>query len=155
MATASTRRRPAVDCPEKDATRVATARASLGSLEDHEQVARLFQIFGDPTRLRLITALARAPLCVHELSDVVGLGQSATSHALRILRDRGIARAEREGQMIRYHLADEHIRELLANGWTHALGCDPPRALSKARIGMKGSASRRPARKPEEKKTKR
>jgi ArsR family transcriptional regulator len=116
-------------CP-LDKVRVEEVRQSLGSPEDHERTARLFQVFADPTRLRLIAALARAPLCVHELSEVVGLGQSATSHALRILRDRGIARAVREGQQVRYHLADAHIRELLATGWIHALGCEPPEALA-------------------------
>ena len=60
----------------------------------------------------------------------LGLGQSATSHALRILRDRGIARATREGQMVRYHLADEALRGVLMTGWRHALDSPLPRVLS-------------------------
>jgi ArsR family transcriptional regulator len=104
-------------------------REGLGSTEDFAAAAELFHVLADPTRLRLITALAHRPLCVGELSQVVGLGQSATSHALRILRDRGVARAAREGQQVRYHLADEQLRTLLAAGWAHALEADPPEAL--------------------------
>ena len=92
-------------------------------------VAELFHILSDPSRLRLILALAQEPMCVGELSRVVGLGQSATSHALRKLRDRGIARAMREGQMVRYHLADERLRDLMITGWEHAVGEQVPSAL--------------------------
>ncbi|NUP90592.1 MAG: winged helix-turn-helix transcriptional regulator [Candidatus Sumerlaeia bacterium] len=121
------------DAPGAELTnghRIAALREALGAKEDYGAAADLFHVLSDPTRLRLIAALAQTPLCVGELSQIVDLGQSATSHALRILRDRGIARATREGQQVRYQLADEHLRPLLAAGWSHALDAPPPSAFA-------------------------
>jgi DNA-binding transcriptional ArsR family regulator len=112
--------------PEEHRTAV---KRSLGDVQDYTRAADLFQVLADPTRLRLIAAMARAPLCVGDLSQVVELGQSATSHALRILRDRGIAQATRAGQMVRYGLADSGIRRLLAAAWAQSMGGEPPEAL--------------------------
>jgi len=115
---------------ESNGQRIASIREALGAKDDYASAAELFHVLSDPTRLRLIAALAKTPLCVGELSQVVDLGQSATSHALRILRDRGIARAQREGQMVRYHLADDQLRPLLAAGWSHALDAAIPEAFA-------------------------
>lgn len=115
-------------------------RGRLGPAEDYEHAAELFQVLSDPTRLRLIAALATSPLCVGELSAVVGLGQSATSHALRILRDRGIAVAQRAGQQVRYELANGQIRGLLASAWRQALETEPPVALA-APTGASGDTA--------------
>lgn len=115
---------------ETNGHRIASIREALGARDDYSSAAELFHVLSDPTRLRLIAALAKSPMCVGELSQVVDLGQSATSHALRILRDRGIARAQREGQMVRYHLADEQLRPLLAAGWSHALDSAVPEAFA-------------------------
>lgn len=112
-----------------EGNRVREVRRSLGVMEDYEEAARLFQVFADATRLRLVSALSSSPLCVNELSEVVNLGQSATSHALRILRDRGIVGAIREGQQVRYHLADPEVRVLLAQAWGQALDGEPPEAI--------------------------
>jgi DNA-binding transcriptional ArsR family regulator len=113
----------------KESDLVTEVRASLGENLLFTRTADLFHILSDPTRLRLIVALAKTPLCVGDLSQVVGLGQSATSHALRILRDRGIAIAVREGQQVRYHLIDEALRDLIRSGWRHAVGDKLPAAL--------------------------
>jgi ArsR family transcriptional regulator len=104
-------------------------RESMGPMELFSDVASLFHVLSDASRLKLITALAKAPLCVGELSQIVGLGQSATSHALRVLRDCRVVRAEREGQQVRYELANGAIRSLLSAGWSHALNQKPPAAL--------------------------
>jgi ArsR family transcriptional regulator, lead/cadmium/zinc/bismuth-responsive transcriptional repressor len=104
-------------------------RESMGSMELFSDVASLFHVLSDASRLKLITALAKTPLCVGELSQIVGLGQSATSHALRVLRDCRVVRAEREGQQVRYALANGAIRSLLSAGWRHALNQKPPAAL--------------------------
>ena len=74
----------------------------------------------DPTRLRIIEALAREELCVCDLASLAGVSQSGVSHQLRILRDRGLVAYRREGNRAVYRLADDHVRDLLAIGIEHA-----------------------------------
>ena len=75
---------------------------------------------GDPTRLRLLEALTRGERCVGDLASDSGASQSAVSHQLRILRDRGLVVFSRDGNHAIYRLADEHVRTLLADGLAHA-----------------------------------
>ncbi|MBN1477371.1 winged helix-turn-helix transcriptional regulator [Candidatus Sumerlaeota bacterium] len=115
--------------PAGPPAKIDEVRESMGPMEMFSDVASLFHVLSDASRLRLITALAKTPLCVGELSEIVGLGQSATSHALRVLRDCRVVRAEREGQQVRYELSNGAIRSLLSAGWIHALDQKPPQAL--------------------------
>ena len=82
-------------------------------------LARTFQALSDPTRVRLISALTRAELCVCDLAAVLGMSQSAVSHQLRSLRDLRLVKSRREGREIFYTLDDEHIRELFELGLQH------------------------------------
>lgn len=91
-------------------------------LVDEEHVARLAEIFrtlGDPTRLRLVSILATAELCVCDLSAVLAMSQSAVSHQLRTLRDLRLVSWRREGRHIFYQLADEHVADLFRRGLEH------------------------------------
>lgn len=84
-------------------------------------VARLFAVLADPTRLRLLDALARADeLCVCDLALVVGQSVSAVSHQLRLLRDRQVVVRRKAGRIVYYQLADAHVRRLLADALGHA-----------------------------------
>ena len=87
-----------------------------------ECLSRLFSALGDPTRLTILRALADAddPVCVSDLAARSELSISAVSHQLRLLRDRGLVAAKRNGRMVEYSLADEHVRILLAVGIQHA-----------------------------------
>ena len=78
-----------------------------------------FAVLGDPTRVRLVDALAHGELCVSDLSAVVGLSESAVSHQLRLLRSLRIVRARRAGRQVYYQLDDAHIRTLLDQGRRH------------------------------------
>jgi ArsR family transcriptional regulator len=87
-----------------------------------ECLTRLFSALSDPTRVRIIHALADARrLNVTELASATGLTVSATSHQLRLLRDRHLVRAERDGRSVYYLVADEHVRTLFCTGIEHAL----------------------------------
>ena len=96
--------------------------AATGPLLDEraaEELAATFAGLGDPTRVRLVDALAHGELCVSDLSAVVGLSESAVSHQLRLLRSLRIVRARRAGRQVYYQLDDAHIRTLLDQGRRH------------------------------------
>jgi len=82
-------------------------------------LADTFQVLANPTRLRLVEALARRELCVCDLAAVVGVSQSAVSHHLRQLRQLRIVRYRKEGRMAYYRLDDEHVVTLLETGMDH------------------------------------
>lgn len=82
-------------------------------------LAELFKVFGDSTRIRILYALMESELCVSDLSTILNMNQSAISHQLRILKDAKLVRYRREGKIIVYALDDEHIRTLLSVGMNH------------------------------------
>ncbi len=77
------------------------------------RIADTFAVLADPTRLRILNALANAELCVCDLSPVVSISASAVSHQLAVLRRMRLVRFRREGKRIYYALDDEHIEDLL------------------------------------------
>lgn len=88
-----------------------------------DRIARanaVFSALADPTRFRILFALSREELCVCDLSEVTGVSQSAVSHQLRVLRDRGLVAFVRDGQRAVYRLADGHVRDLIAIGLEHS-----------------------------------
>ena len=83
------------------------------------RLAETFKALSDPTRLRVVSLLAGAELCVHELAAGLGMEQSAISHQLRTLRDLRLVRWRREGRQIFYTLDDEHVADLFRRGLEH------------------------------------
>lgn len=84
-----------------------------------QSLAELFSVISDPTRLRIVSALATGRLCVCDLSATVGTSESATSHHLRLMRERGLVRAERDGRLVYYSLDDDHVRSIFRQGRDH------------------------------------
>lgn len=85
-----------------------------------DQLADVFTLLGDPSRLRLLIALlACEELCVTDLATVSGLSESATSHALRLLRANAVVQGRRVGRHIHYSLRDGHVRVLLKMALDH------------------------------------
>ena len=82
-------------------------------------LARTFQALSDPTRVRLISALSQAELCVCDLAAVLGMTQSAVSHQLRTLRDQRLVKSRKAGREVFYTLDDDHIRELFHLSLSH------------------------------------
>jgi DNA-binding transcriptional ArsR family regulator len=102
----------------------------LNALPDEEVTRRAAEVFGllsDPTRARIVYALALEELCVCDVAAVAGLSVSAASHQLKRLRDRGVVAYRKEGRLAFYRLSDERVRGLLEEGVGHALEGVPAR----------------------------
>ena len=82
-------------------------------------LADLFKIFGDTTRIRILYALFEAEMCVCDIAQLLNMTQSAISHQLRILKQTKLVKNRREGKTIFYSLADEHITTILSQGIEH------------------------------------
>ena len=82
-------------------------------------LAELFKVFGDSTRIRILFVLFEAEVCVCDLAQALGMTQSAISHQLRILKQSRLVKSRREGKSIFYSLADEHVRTIIAQGQEH------------------------------------
>jgi DNA-binding transcriptional ArsR family regulator len=75
-------------------------------------LAGIFKALSDPTRLRIISALAEREFCVGDLAEALGMEQSAVSHQLGDMRDMGLVRSRKQGRHVYYRLDDEHVRDL-------------------------------------------
>ena len=82
-------------------------------------LAELFKIFGDSTRVKILYALLEAELCVCDIADLLGLTQSAISHQLRVLRSSKLVKFRRDGKTLYYSLADDHVCRILSQGMEH------------------------------------
>ena len=83
------------------------------------QLADLFKVFGDPTRIRILSVLSKQELCVQDIADELSMTQSAISHQLRILKQSALVKFRREGKTIYYSLADDHVATIMAQGLEH------------------------------------
>lgn len=84
------------------------------------EATQIFDALSDYTRFQVLAALCTQSRSVSELNDLCHVSQSAISHQLRLLRDRGLVHARREGQRVIYSLADEHVATLMRVGLEHA-----------------------------------
>jgi ArsR family transcriptional regulator, lead/cadmium/zinc/bismuth-responsive transcriptional repressor len=107
------------DEPFVQADILASVRPRLVAPRDAAALAATFAVLGDPTRVRLLDALAQRELCVCELAELVSSTESAVSHQLRLLRSLRLVRSRRAGRMVYYALDDDHIRALLTQGRRH------------------------------------
>ena len=82
-------------------------------------LAELFKVFGDSTRMRILYRLFSGEYCVNELAESLNLTQSAVSHQLKLLKQARLVRARREGKSMIYALADEHVRTMIDQGLEH------------------------------------
>ena len=94
-------------------------RKQIPNTDRLDDMAQFFSMLADPTRLKIVIALKTAELCVHEISETIGLSVSAVSHQLRLLRAAKLVRNRRDGKMIYYALDDDHINQLLLLVNTH------------------------------------
>jgi len=82
-------------------------------------LAELFKVFGDSTRIRILFVLFEAEVCVCDLAQALNMTQSAISHQLRILKQNKLVKNRRDGKSIFYSLADDHVRTIIAMGREH------------------------------------
>lgn len=98
---------------------VERARAALPSEGCVENASNLLKTVADPTRLRLLSALATTELCVHDLALVANISESATSHQLRLLRTARLVSTRKVGRTVYYRLLDHHVTALIASAIDH------------------------------------
>ena len=94
----------------------------LGGMPNDEtlyDLAELFKVFGDSTRIKILYALFEAELCVCDISRLLGISQSAVSHQLRVLKGSRLVKFRKEGKTVFYSLADDHVRRIIAQGMEH------------------------------------
>ena len=82
-------------------------------------LAELFKVFGDSTRIRILFVLFEAEVCVCDLASALNLTQSAIAHQLRILKQNKLVKSRREGKSVFYSLADDHVRTIINQGREH------------------------------------
>ncbi len=82
-------------------------------------LAELFKVFGDSTRIKILYLLFESEMCVCDIAQLLGISVSGVSHQLRVLKQAQLVRFRREGKTVYYSLADEHVRSILAQGMEH------------------------------------
>lgn len=92
---------------------------TLPDEEDLYDLAELFKVFGDSTRIRILFVLFEAEVCVCDMAAILGMTQSAISHQLRILKANRLVKTRRDGKQIFYSLDDEHVRSIIEAGCIH------------------------------------
>ena len=91
-------------------------------MPDEDQLydlAELYKVFGDSTRIRILFVLFEAEVCVCDLAAALNMTQSAISHQLKILKQNRLIKSRREGKSVFYSLADDHVRAIIAQGQEH------------------------------------
>ena len=82
-------------------------------------LAELFKIFGDSTRIKILYVLNESEMCVCDIAQLLGMTQSAISHQLQVLKKSKLVKYRREGKTVFYSLADDHVRAILGQGMDH------------------------------------
>lgn len=93
----------------------------MKSIDENElyDLAELFKVFGDSTRIRILFVLFEDEMCVNDMAEALNMTQSAVSHQLKILKQNKLVKSRREGKLIIYSLADEHVRLIIDYGREH------------------------------------
>jgi ArsR family transcriptional regulator len=107
------------DAPHLDVRGTAVRKLALMDPRTVEALSDTFRALGDPTRVRILDALAPGELCVCDIASLVGISESAASHQLRLLRGMRLVRPRRAGRLVYYAVDDHHILELLTQARTH------------------------------------
>ena len=95
------------------------ARENMPEEEVLYDLAELFHVFGDTTRVKILCALFSAELCVCDIATLLSMTQSAISHQLRILKQARLVKYRRDGKTVYYSLNDDHIKNIFAQGMDH------------------------------------
>lgn len=82
-------------------------------------LAELFKIFGDSTRIKILYVLFQSEMCVCDIAQLLNMGQSAISHQLRVLKQAKLVKCRRDGKTMFYSLADSHVKTIIDQGFEH------------------------------------
>ena len=107
---------------ESNIIRIDVVNKVKNNLMDDEEIydlAELFKVFADSTRMKIICSLKEKELCVGELAHIINTTQSAVSHQLRVLKQAKLVKYRKEGKIVYYSLDDDHVNEIVAKGREH------------------------------------
>ena len=107
------------DCHEVHPEHVVEIMKRLPDEDELYDLAELFKVFGDSTRIRILSALYGEELCVCDIAEVLNMNQSAISHQLKILKQAKLVKNRREGKQVYYSLDDNHVSTIIAMGLEH------------------------------------
>lgn len=109
------------DCQVIHEDRVALVMKNMPEEETLYDLAELFKIFGDTTRIKILNVLLGSEMCVCDIAYVLNMKQSAISHQLRVLKSARLVKFRKEGKVVFYSLDDEHVKGIFDQGLTHIL----------------------------------
>ena len=107
------------DCCEVHENLLQIVNETLPEENELYDLAELFKVFGDSTRIRILFVLFQSEMCVCDLAQSLNMNQSAISHQLKILKQAKLVTGRREGKSVIYSLADEHVRTIIDQGREH------------------------------------
>lgn len=115
------------DCGEQDTCdymhihpeRIEKVRENMPPEETLYDLAELYKVFGDSTRIKILYVLFESEVCVCDLAQCLNMTVSAISHQLRVLKQSRLVKCRREGKTVFYSLADDHVRTILGQGMDH------------------------------------
>lgn len=111
-----------VDCCEDYCVHEEAVKKAHQNMPDEDElcdIAELFKVFGDSTRIRILYVLFQSEMCVCDLAETLNMTQSAISHQLKILKQAKLVRSRREGKSVFYALSDNHVRTIIDQGREH------------------------------------
>ena len=106
-------------CTVKHPDIIEKAKKSMPDEETLFDIAELFKVFGDSTRMKIICCLFEHEMCVCDISALLGMTKSSVSHQLRILKQSELVKYRKEGRIVYYSIADEHVESIFNEGMIH------------------------------------
>ena len=100
---------------------VKAVTAKMPDEDELYDLAEIFKVFGDSTRIKILYVLFESEMCVCDIAELLGMTQSAISHQLRALKNARLVKARREGKTVFYALADDHVKTIIDQGLEHVL----------------------------------
>jgi len=110
----------ACDCNAIHEDVIARVKKGMPEGNQFHAMSNLYKMFADSTRLKIMWALSKERMCVCDLAVMLGMTKSAVSHQLKSLRLTNLVHNEKEGKNVYYSLVDDHVREMLENGFAHS-----------------------------------
>ena len=107
------------DCEVLHEEIVAEVKKSMADDETVADISDFFRIFGDSTRIKILWALDKSELCVCDIAALISMTKSAVSHQLKVLRDARLVKSRREGKVVFYSLADDHVKDIFEKAVEH------------------------------------
>ncbi len=110
---------PCCECEEIHSEVVERIRGEMPNDETVYDLADFFKIFGDSTRMSILFAIEREPMCVCDIAELLGMTKSAVSHQLKVLRQSDLVKYRKSGKNVIYTIADDHVRDIIDKALEH------------------------------------